>query len=117
MSKYGSGLTFGQVCNQEKEEIKQALAGKVIDYYDFNENPFYRDGVKEETDRVILEAYDEAVYQALEAMTAGRTMERLFLEVTGKPMAYYFETYAKIRAEEAEKYHDYEYEGSDEHDN
>lgn len=116
MSKYGSGLTFGQVCNREKEEIKQALAGNVLHYHE-DGIPIWRDGMKEETDRVILEAYDEVVYQALEAMTAGRTMERLFLEVTGKPMAYYFETYARIRAEEAEKYHDYEYEGSDEHDN
>ncbi len=117
MSKYGSGLTFGKVCNRGKAEIVMALAGKVFDGYDDEGAAIWRKGTKEQTNRVILEAYDEAVYQALEAMTAGRTMERLFLEVTGKPMAYYFETYAKIRAEEADKYHDYEYEGSDENDN
>ena len=103
MSKYGSGLTFGQVCNLEKAEIKQALAGKVIDYYDDDENPVYRDGTKEETDRVILQAYDEAVFQGLQAMASNRVYARLAESVD-------LDKYFELRGEEALKYNDYVYE-------
>lgn len=109
MSKYGSGLTFGQVCNLEKAEIKQALAGKVIDYYDDNETPVYRDGTKEETDRVILKAYDAAVFQGLQAMVSSRAYARLAENVD---LCRYFE----LRNEEALKYNDYIYEGEEDDD-
>ena len=111
MSKYGSGLTFGQVCNLEKAEIKQALAGKVIDYYDDDENPVYRDGTKEETDRVILEAYDEAVFQGLQAMASGRALERLLNESVSKRKRHQIQRdYMGYAAEELTRFNDYVYE-------
>ena len=118
MSKYGSGLTFGQVCNLEKAEIKQALAGKVIDYYDDNENPVYRDGTKEETDRVILKAYDAAVFHALDSMISGRAYSRLMGELSDgvNDFADNFMRYIELREEEEQKYFDYVYEGEEDDD-
>lgn len=117
MSKYGSGLTFGQVCNLEKAEIKQALAGKVIDYYDDDENPVYRDGTKEETDRVILEAYDEVVFQGLRAMASGRALERVLNESVGKRKRPQIQRdYMRYSAEELTRFIDYVYEGDSDDD-
>ena len=59
MSKYGSCITFGRAFNYEKEEIKHALNGEILTDWDGEGKPQWEKGTKEETDRVILEAYDD----------------------------------------------------------
>ena len=34
MSKYGNGITFGEACMHEKEEIRHALNGEVLESWD-----------------------------------------------------------------------------------
>ena len=76
MSEYGSGLTFGQACNFDKERIKHALRGELM--CDEDENGFvYAPASQEECERYILRAYDECVYQALQSMDSGRALDRL----------------------------------------
>ena len=105
MSYYASGLTFGQVCLLEKEKIKQALNHRVEGGEDKDGNPVYAPAGKKETDQVILDAYDNVVFEATRAMAAGRAMERLFREQCG--VAPNMRLYMQLMEEENGKYLDY----------
>jgi len=76
MSMYGSGLTFGQVCNMEKERIKHALEGERCVGED--EDGFIWESCSdEEANSEIFAIFDECVHQALEAMHSGRALEHI----------------------------------------
>lgn len=109
MSKYGSGLSFGQVCNMEKEQIKEALKGRLV--CGENEDGFeYAEASKEECEKFILGAYDEVVYQALQVMSSARALEG-FLKDSG--VKYNVpDLVEKISAEQG-KYNDYVFEKED----
>ena len=66
MGKYGNGISFGTVCTLERVEIRKALEGKVLDYYDDEGERVYREGTKEEIEKVVISAYDALVYQAFQ---------------------------------------------------
>lgn len=66
MGKYGPGLTIGQVFNLEKEQVRHALKGELMCGEDGN-GFIYRKAAKEECDRYILSAFDNAVFHLLEA--------------------------------------------------
>lgn len=79
MSMYGSGLSFGQVANMEKERIKHALEGERCAGED--ENGFiWVDCSDEDADAEILSIFDECVHQVLEAMHAGRALEKIAID-------------------------------------
>ena len=85
MSKYGMGIDFIDSCNMEREEIVQALAGRVRVGED--ENGFiYDEGTPKDCRNVILGNYDGIVYQAMEMMACavalGELLEKkeLFLD-------------------------------------
>ena len=63
MSKYGSGLSSGQVANMEKEEIREALNGRIR--VGENESGFIYESCedKEQLNMVVLRAYDALYYQ------------------------------------------------------
>lgn len=73
MGEYGPGMTFQQQCNFEKKKIKAALEGFELDIDTGERIPVS----KERANRLILDAYDEAVYQGIQAMQAGRVMESI----------------------------------------
>lgn len=73
MGEYGPGMTFQKQCNLEKKKIKAALEGFELDIDTDDKYPIS----KERAGRLILDAYDEAVYQAIQAMQAGRAMEAM----------------------------------------
>lgn len=117
MSKYGSGLTFGKICMMEKEQIKQALRGKLL--CGETEKGFeYAPASQEKCEKFILHAYDNVVYHALQSLDHGRAQERLLkeegidllkiLEKVGMPR------YTQYMMEASEEFDDYRYEGDDE---
>lgn len=108
MGKYGNGISFGTVCTLERVEIRKALEGKVLDYYDNEGEPVYREGTKEEIEKVVISAYDALVYQAFQAMAAGRALERLYRENCTEPLN--LAQYMLFQTEEEMKNNDYEYE-------
>ena len=114
MSEYGSGLTFGQACNFDKDRIKHALRGELM--CDEDENGFvYAPASREECEKFILSKYDECVYQALQSMDSGRALSRLMEEhgvVMGK--TYTVMEYGALVEEEHQKFNDYVYEPDDE---
>ena len=114
MSEYGSGLTFGQVCNFDKERIKHALRGELMCGED--ENGFvYAPASREECERYILRAYDECVYQALQSMDSGRALDRLMKNhglVMGE--TYKLPEYMVLVEEEHQRFNDYVYEPDEE---
>ena len=105
MGKYGSGLTFGQICKLERQEIEQALNHKVLVGEDSNGSRIYEPAEKSETDKVVLDASDEVVYQAMQALASGRALERLFREQCKTEPD--LKRYMELVAEENTKYQDY----------
>lgn len=76
MSKYGMGIDFIDSCNMEREEIVQALAGRVRVGED--ENGFiYEEGTPEDCRDAILGNYDGIVYQAMEMVTCAVALGEL----------------------------------------
>lgn len=76
MSLYGSGLSFGQMANMEKERIKHAMEGERCVGED--ENGFIWESCSnEDADAEILSIFDNCVSQALKAMHASRAMEKI----------------------------------------
>lgn len=109
MGKYGSGITFGTACSYEKEEIKHALNGEVLDSWD-EEGRHWRKATKEETDKVILAAYDELFYQADQLRASGCAMDKIHGSLTKEE----FEKYMMYREEDLMKHSDnYRYEFED----
>ena len=79
MSMYGSGLTFGQIANMEKERIKHALEGEKCAGED--ENGFiWVPCSNEDADAEILAIFDNCVYQALDAMHSSRALEKIAIQ-------------------------------------
>ncbi len=66
-------MTFEETCNNQKEKIKAALEGFDLDIDTGRKTPIS----KERADRIILEAYDEAVYQGIHSMRSGRALEKM----------------------------------------
>ncbi len=76
MSEYGSGVSFKQTCEYDRERIQKALKGELV--YGENEDGFlYIGASKDDCKRYILEAYDQACYMASEAMHSGRALEKI----------------------------------------
>lgn len=74
MAEYGNGVSFAQMCNYEKEKLKQALKGRVRIGED--EDGFtYAPADKEACDKVVLAAFDNIVYYAIEAMSSAHALE------------------------------------------
>lgn len=79
MSMYGSGLTFGQIANMEKERIKHALEGEKCAGED--ESGFiWVPCSDEDADAEILAIFDNCVYQALEAMHSSRALGKIAVQ-------------------------------------
>lgn len=97
--------TFGNYCNQEKEHIKAALNGKVI-IYGKNGEKLLVSATKEMCDDVILQAYDRAVFQALDSMTHGRVLNQI-LEKHGIKSSEILLEYMTELFKENKKYNDY----------
>lgn len=75
MGKYGNGISFVGMCSKEKEAIKAALAGKIRIGED--ENGFtYMPGTKEQCDKVVIDAFDNMVYNAIQAMAGCNALEK-----------------------------------------
>ena len=85
MSKYGSGLSSGQVANMEKEEIREALNGRIR--VGENESGFIYEPCedKEQLNMVVLRAYDALYYQLQQALASGRALEKILQDASGKP--------------------------------
>ncbi len=105
MGKYGNGISFGQACAYEKEEIKHALKGEILLGWD-EEGRHWGSGSKEETDRVILDAYDELFYQAEQLRASGVALEKVYGTIKPKD----FKKYMIAFEEERRKPCAYEYE-------
>lgn len=117
MSEYGSGITFSEARMYDKERIKHAFKGELMCGED--ENGFvYAPASKEECERYILQAYDNAVYCAIQAIAGSKSMERL-AEENGVPLSSggfinkQFPRYSQLMNEELQKY-DYKYESDEE---
>ena len=109
MSEYGSGLTFGQTRNMDKERIKHALCGELMCGED--ENGFvYAKATPEECAAYILSAYDDCVYHAKQAMDSGRALERL---MKSKGVEYTPEEYGVVMEAARLEFDDYQYENTD----
>lgn len=90
MSKYGNGLTINDVCKLEVAEAKE-----ILEKYH----------VSEEDADTIAGMITEAYFQLSQSTTAGRAIDRLFEEVTGKCIEKeYFKRYMELVAEESQKF-------------
>jgi hypothetical protein len=105
MAKYNCS-TMGKYMMMLKEDIKEALQGRVEG----------EAASKEECDKLILDSFDEAVYQLQEALAAGRTLERVAHNHGVLLNHEMFQEYSKVREEERLKYNDYKYEGKENDD-
>lgn len=114
MGEYGSGISFGRACMLDKERIIHAFKGELMTGETFdnqgNEHFRYEKASREECLEYILEAYDNAVYQAKMSMDSGRALERLFEEVAGEKTTKHFKRYIALMEEERERYQDYHFE-------
>ena len=76
MGQYGSGISMQMAFAYDKERIKKAMEGELLCGED--ENGFqYAPAGYEECREFILEAFDNAVYQALTANASGRALEKV----------------------------------------
>ena len=107
IGKYGC-TTFGQACAYEKEEIRHALNGEILLGWD-EEGRHWGKGTKEETDRVILAAYDSLFYQAEQLRISGKALEKVYGRITPED----FKRYIAAVAEEERKPSVYVYEKFD----
>ncbi|HAV90099.1 MAG TPA: hypothetical protein DCW44_02340 [Eubacterium sp.] len=92
MSEYGSGISFARACAYDKERIKEALKGRLLCGED--ENGFiFKEAPKEECEKFIIKAFDNAVYHARGALAAGRAMDNYLkskhVKVNMKEYMYY----------------------------
>ena len=108
MAEYGNGVSFAQMCNYEKEKLKQALKGRVRIGED--ENGFtYAPADKEACDKVALEIFDNMVYYAIQGMSSCHALEECLNRHGIKPekeMHNYIHDVQKA----GELFKDYEYE-------
>ena len=105
MAKYHCG-TLDEVCTLYKEDILGALRGVVITHDENEEFPI----TKQEADKLIIEIFNEVVYQLHEALASGRTYDRILKD---KCIEINMEEFIKIRMEESQKYNTYDYGGED----
>lgn len=84
MGKYGS-ISFEQACNYDKEEIKAAFDGMIRTGGTERGFTYEKADIpQEELIKMVLSAYDEVVYHAIEAMKSARVLERLYKDKTGE---------------------------------
>ncbi len=104
MSKYGCGISFVRACEMDKEQIKHALQGELV--VNETENGFvYGKADKQACDQFIIDAYDNVVYHAIEAMRSGKAYDR-FLSEKGLTISLpeYLKSRAIVLNEERETY-------------
>lgn len=105
MAKYNRS-TMGSYLMMLKEDIKEALQGKVEG----------APASKEECDKVILSAFDQAAYHLHEFATGNRTLNRIMENHGCKRDVELFQEYIVVYEEERCKYNDYKYEGEEDDD-
>ncbi len=105
MAKYNRS-TMGSYLRMLKEDIKEALQGKVEG----------APASKEECDKVILSAFDEAAYHLHELAASNRALNRIMEDHGCKLDAELFQEYIVAREEERYKYNDYKHEGEEDDD-
>lgn len=83
MGKYGSGLSSGQVANLEKEEIREALNGRIR--VGENEDGFVYAPCddKERLNSIILHAYDAIYFQLNQSLASARALEKMYHDMGG----------------------------------
>ena len=97
MSEYGSCISKAEMFNLDKERIKMALKGELVSGED--ESGFtYAPASKEECEKYILKAFDNAVFHCLECARSGRALEKILDENGIKPEQY-FQEYVSITME------------------
>lgn len=70
-------MTYDKECVFMKEKIKHAFNNQLFEYEDDDGNMIYRPCTKQEAEEYILSAFDNVVYQALNAMHSGRALEHI----------------------------------------
>lgn len=73
MSKYSSGYTFSDICEYERKVLKSALNNKRREYN--GERWVEEPCTKEEAEKIILNVYDELVYQAKNFSHSAKALE------------------------------------------
>ena len=81
-------------------------------YKDEEGNPQWEKGTKEETDKVVLEAFDNLFFQADQMRMSGCAMEKLIGKMTRRQI----QKYMQYMEEERMKPSDYEYEQYEDED-
>lgn len=111
MGMYGAGLTFEQVCNLDKEQVRHALMKEPEIAVGEDEHGFiYRKCTKEEADAVVLTIMDGLVFQGVESMHSARALESIMGKHGIKAsMPEYF-----AALDETQVLPEYEYEGAKE---
>ena len=77
MSEYGNGVSMQQAFAYDKERIKKAFQGLIWSGKNEKGEFLYRGGTKEEAEKYILEAFDNAVYWALKLNASAKTQEEM----------------------------------------
>lgn len=110
MAEYGSGLTFGQCCNMDKERIKHALNGELM--AGENEDGFvYEKAEQSECNDFILRAFDNVVFHCLQSMDSGRAMEKIMKK---HGLRIDMKEYMETVEQEKQAFNDYVYEEDEE---
>lgn len=111
MSRYGNGIDFQQAMMYDKEQIKQALKGKLVSGENENGEFVYCDASEKDCGEFILQAFDNAVYHAIDGMASGRAFEQVLLNHGLSVMDYFNEfreLYEKERERDAQGVYEYE---------
>ena len=80
MGQYGSGIRMMDALVYDKERVKEALKGRMVIGED-DKGFIYEDCSRAEAERYILDAFDNMVYQYVNANAAGKAYERLLRDM------------------------------------
>ncbi len=98
-------LTYGELANEQKEIIKAALRGKIM-ITDSEGNSHEIPAPKGVCDQVILEVFDDVVFQALDSMISGRALSNV-MSNHGLKVGDYLMEYLNEVMKENKKYKTY----------
>lgn len=107
MSEYGCCVTMGQSFNYDKERIKHAFKGELLCGED-EQGFIYAPASKEECEKYILSAFDNAVYHCLSSMDSGRALDRMLKDKTEDKIDFF--KYMEYLGEERLRFNDYHFE-------
>lgn len=95
-------------CNDLKEQVKQALNGRLLVDYGEDDN-VYQDSSEGDCKKFILEAFDSVVFQLFQINDGANTLEKIIYDVSDISEADVLKKYMKLIGTRANSYENYKF--------